>query len=502
MLTPTLFSALTRAAARTLRSPLAGLVALASVAPISGCVVNSGDDRGIVAVEWQPSTGSCAVLGASTVRIRLRQGSSTVREVIGLGCEQRQAEITMPEGRYTLDIRGYTGTGLEVAWTDAVQVEVVGGLRTPAGQLLLSPGQSDAGSVAVAWTVDGTSPSTACAQAGVQNVVVSAVDESQQSFLASVAVPCSDGQATLPNVPAGTRYLQLDGFRAGDPASSPSYGNLSLYGPLTVFAGQTTAVSTPVDIVPLGGTPVGKGNLRMTWTILGEAASTACAKQAISQVNVRVLTSDNLRQEVTSKQVNCTAGTADIDGLAAGSYFIQLDAVGPAAPASWGNINLTGPIQVANGQRTIGSKAIDIGRRTVVSLDWQYDDAGTCASHNHTDVYVEVRSAKQQVIVPMNDPYAQKYCDLVTTDGYTDRVLDMATVEPQCAIPPGAKGLVICNIADATIGVTLSATPAKSKVAAYGGSMLIQQIVQGTHVALPTPIVLKPCGSGAPCTNP
>lgn len=479
------------------------LLVLLGVLP-QGCVVNSGDDRGILAVEWQPSTGSCAVLGASTVRIRLRQGTTTVREVIGLACEARQAEITLPEGRYTLDIRGYTGTGLLVAQTPQVQVQVVGGLRSPSGQLLLGPGADDAGGVAVAWTVGGQSPATACAAAGLANVVVSAVDESQQTFLASVSVPCAEGQATLPNVPAGTRYLQLDGFAPNDPPNSPSYGNANLYGPMTVFAGQTTVVAAPIDLVPLGNVPVGKGNVRVSWSILGEAVTTACAKYGITGVNVRLLMADGSRQEVAATQATCTAGTADVDNVAAGSYYVQIDATGPAAPAAWGNVNLTGPIQVAGGQRTIGNKAIDIGKRTVVSLDWKYEDGGTCASHSHTDVYVEVRRGSQQVIVPMNDPLARKYCDLVTTDGYVDRVIDLAYVEPQCALPPGAKGLVLCNVAssDTTLGVTLSATKSNSKVAEYGGSMLIQQLVPGTHVALPTPILLKPCGSGAPCTNP
>lgn len=493
-----------RKACVTLLSRLASWMLLALVALPAGCVVNSGDDRGILAVEWQPSTGSCAVLGASTVRIRLRQGSTTVREVIGLACEARQAEITLPEGRYTLDIRGFTGTGLLVAQTQQVQVQVVGGLRTPSGQLLLGPGAEDAGSVAVAWTLGGQSPASACAQAGVANVVLSAVDENQAEFLASVSVPCSEGQATLANVPAGTRFLQLDGFAPNDPPNSPSYGNASLYGPLTVFAGQTTVVSAPIDLVPLGSTPVGKGNLRANWTVLGESAASACAKHGLTAVQLRVLMADGSRKEVASVQENCSTGSADVNNLPAGSYYLQLDGVGPAAPAAWGNINLTGPIQIANGQRTIGNKAVDIGKRTVVSLDWKYEDGGSCASHSHTDVYVEVRRANQQVIVPMNDPSARKYCDLVTTDGYVDRVIDLGYVEPQCALPPGAKGLVLCNIAsaDSTIGVTLSATKSGSKLAEYGGSMLIQQIVAGTHVALPTPILLKPCGTGAPCTNP
>ena len=479
------------------------LLGLGLLAMLSGCVVNNGDSRGILAVSWQPSTGSCAVLGATTVRITLRQNGTLIREVSGLLCENRQAEITVPEGRYTLQIRGYTGTGIEVAQTPATTVEVIGGLRSPTGQLLLGPGAVDAGAIAVAWTIDGLSPANGCASRGLQNIVVSAIDDQQQAFLTSVSVPCTDGQATLVNVPAGTRWLQIDGFAANDAPTSPSYGNASIFGPVSVFAGQTTAISGPVDLVKLGGTqPTGKGNVRVSWTVLGQAAASACAAQGLTSVDVRLLSGDGSRKDIAHTVVNCNVGTADLNDIAAGSYYVQIDGIGPAAPAAWGNINLTGPITVSSGQRTIGNKAVDIGRRTVISLDWQYSDGGTCGSHGHGDVYVELRDGTDKVIVPMNDPYAVKYCDLTTADGYVDRVVDMGFLEPQCALPPGAKGLVVCNITGNNIGVTLSATASGSKNATYGGAMKIQQIVAGTHTVLPTPLLLKPCGAGTQCTQP
>ena len=362
-------------------------------------------------------------------------------------------------------------------------------------------GQS--GSIVLAWTVDGQPASSGCATAGLSKVEVLVLSAAKTQVLAKGSAACSAGQLTVSGVPLVTDvWLRVDGYAPNDPAGSPTWGNSPLTGPHTIKANQTVQVAAPVNLVKLSAVvqPTGKGNVYVTWTVKGEQPSAGCSKRSIGNVTVRIL--DDKRAELASLEAPCTAGNATVANVPAGGRYVQIDAAGPAAPAAWGNVNLAGPLNVENGKVTSGTSPIDLDQRSVISLDWAMSNGGTCAGNGVGMVYVEVRNAANQLVVPMSDAWAAKPCALTSADSYDARVIDMGFAQPKCAIPPGAKGLVLCNVPNGGAGVFLTATANGSTVPKLGGSVQIKGFEVGTHIAMLTPALLSPCSGANPCVQP
>ena len=263
------------------------------------------------------------------------------------------------------------------------------------------------GSLSLAWTVAGQPAQSGCAAAGLSKVDILVLDGTKTKIIAKGSSNCANGQATL-SVPAAVgAWVQVDGYSPNDPAGSPSWGNSPLTGPHTITADKEVQIAAPIDLVKLSSvTPSGSGNAYVTWTVAGEAPASGCAKRGISAVNVRIL--DEKRKEIAQLEVPCSTGNATVANIAAGTRYVQLDAIGPTAPESWGNVNLDGPMKIENGKVTSASKAIDIAKRSVISLDWAMANGGSCAGNGVATVYVEVRDANNKLIVPMNDPWAPR----------------------------------------------------------------------------------------------
>lgn len=358
------------------------------------------------------------------------------------------------------------------------------------------------GTLTLEWTVAGQAAQGGCAAVGLTKVDVLVLDATKSKILGKTSASCAGGRASVFVPPATGVWVQVDGYTPNDPAGSPSWGNSPLTGPHSITANKEVQIAAPVDLVKLSSVtpPSGSGNAYVTWTVGGEAPAAGCAKRSISAVNVRIL--DEQRKEIAQLQLPCSAGNATVANIAAGKRFVQLDAVGPSAPEAWGNINLDGPMMIENGKVTSASKAIDIAKRSVISLDWAMANGGSCAGNGVGTVYVEVRDANSKLIVPMNDPWAAKPCSLTSADSYDARVIDVGYAQPQCAIPPNAKGLVLCNAPAGGLGVFLTATPAGSTFAKLGGSMNITGFEAGTHIAVISPLVLSPCSGANPCVQP
>lgn len=384
----------------------------------------------------------------------------------------------------------------------ATSVAMTGCIASEHSTLTAEPiGQT--GAVVLAWTVDGQTAATGCATSGLSKVEVLVLNSAKTQVLAKGSAACSAGQVTVAGVPVITEgWLQVDGYAPNDPAGSPSWGNSPLTGPHTIKANQTVQVAAPVNLVKLSGAiqPSGKGNVYVTWTVKGEQPGVGCSKRGITTVTVRIL--DDKRAELASQQAPCSAGNATVASVPAGSRYVQIDAVGPPAPAAWGNVNLAGPLNVEDGKVTSGAKAIDLDQRSVISLDWAMSNGGSCAGNGVAMVYVEARNAANQLIVPMNDPWAAKPCSLTTSDSYDARVIDLGFAKPQCAIPQGAKGLVLCNVPTGGAGVFLTATSSGATVPKLGGSVQIKGFETGTHIAVLTPALLAPCSAVNACVQP
>ncbi|MSQ84296.1 MAG: hypothetical protein EXR77_15665 [Myxococcales bacterium] len=478
------------------------LVCLSAVAATTGCVVNNHGNQGpALTVRWTTAGGVCSALSVAQVKVNITQANAIKNSIVA-PCDSGEVQIAVATGSYQVQAIGLGATGEQVAVSTVVSVQVIAnGVTTSPTLVLAASAASAVGSLAVGWTVQGQTAAVGCPAAGITKVVVTVFNNAQQKALGAGSVDCKAGQILLTNLELATGvYLQLDGYLATDADGKPSYGNPKMTGEFTLAAATTTAAATPIDLVKLtaGPTATGKGNISVSWTVLGESAATACAKRGLNQVYIRAL--NDKRAELASTVASCQDGAATLAGVPVGTGYVQLDATGPAAPASWGNVNVAGPFVLKDGRVVSPPKAIDIGQRTVVSLDWVFE-SGSCLSTGVQTVFVEVRDSADKVVIPMQDAWAGKPCDLTPLASYDARVLDLGFSQPQCAIPPGAKGLVLCNISGAKIGLHLSGVDAKNQPI-VGGSMQISPITAGHHVALPVQLQLASCTAQAPCKKP
>jgi hypothetical protein len=479
---------------------LAGFTQPTGVLPLGPTVVTSGSIGVAWTIAGDSAIAGCAKRGIHTVVVSVLDETKTVIVASAESqCSAGQLTVNnVPIGVRYLQIDGLTQNNT-VEWGN---VSLYGPIDVPADTLVLVEKPIDlapltralTGSISLGWTVLGTAANTGCAKYGVQTIAISVLDGSGKQVISTGSVPCANGSAIISNVPSGSRMLQLDGLNA---QGQLVVGNDPLTGPFQVTGGTQTVISPAVNLVQLSGA----GGLTLTWTVLGKAPATECAKYELTNVDVRVL-DDQKTQVLASVQVPCKNGTATLSNIPAGARYIQLDGLGPQTADSYGNVLLAGPVQIMANNDAKLANAIDIGKRTVVSLDWAFADGGSCASHQIGSVLVEVRDAGDKVVVPMNDPFAVKPCSISASSTYAQRVVDMGFVQPMCAIPPGAKGLVICNIPGSTIGVTLSGANQPSGAIQFGGSMQVKQIPVGTHIPVATALLLAPCTAGNPCTAP
>jgi len=484
---------------RMLRSLVSVLfLSVLSALCLPGCVVN-GSTRGVLIVRWQTASGTCASNGIQSVRLTFDGvGTHSQIQVPNIPCDLGSQSVSLVEGDYNVHVEGIGPGGATVATSGSQLIAVLGG-STQSSSVLVLGGSTGGGTgaVAVAWTVGGDAALAGCLKNQIDKVVVSVLDESKATILASAQATCTAGQITVTGVAAGTRYLQLDGITT---QNKSTWGNATLYGPFTAVAGATVAISKPIDLTLLQ--PVGGGSVVVSWTIFGQSAAQACAKFGIDKITVSIL-DQSQTQTMGGATVTCSMGSATVSGLVGGSGFVQVDGASAAGQFNFGNAALYGPIQVPGSGSQVIPTSIDlIDLRSTISLDWQFADGGTCGAHNVSTVYVEVRDGANKIVVPMNDPYAAKPCNLSAADANDVRLIDLQFAKPTCAVPTGAKGLVICNVLGATIGVTLSTKDASTGAIAYGGSMQVKQIPPGTHTPIATPVLLAPCSGQNPCTTP
>lgn len=375
--------------------------------------------------------------------------------------------------------------------------------NSPAATPIGGETTSGTASIVVAWTIAGQPASSGCSAKGLTSVDALVLDAAKSKILGKATASCATGQVTVSNLPVvGGVWLQIDGYTPSDVAGSPSWGNDPTSGPFNLIANKLIQVEAPVDLIKLSGgtTYNGQGNVYVTWTVQGKNPATACGTFGISTVTVHV--KDEKKNELAYIEAPCSAGNATIAKVPAGaSRYVQVDVFGPKLPESWGNISLAGPFSVVDAQTTNSPSAIDLDRRSVISFDWAFA-SGSCASKGVGTVHVQVRDSKNNIAVPMTDPWAAKPCELSASSGYDARVIDYAHVTPTCAIPPNAKGLVICNAPAGGIGLFLTGTANGSTYPIVGGSMNVQNFQANTEIDSLTPIVLAPCSGSNPCQQP
>ncbi|MSP91739.1 MAG: hypothetical protein EXR79_08040 [Myxococcales bacterium] len=461
-------------------------------------------NAGAVAVAWtvlgDTAATGCAKHGIKTVMASvLDDQKAKILASVTVSCAAGHASIAnVPPGSRFVQLDGVGASG-KVEYGNLTltgPIQVFANAVTDVQPAIDMARLQAAGAVAAAWTVHGLASIAGCAKYGIKTVALSVLDEKKAKILATVTVPCADGQATVDNVAEGQRYVQLDGF-TGQGANQPEYGNATLYGPVTVLPDKKTAVPVAVDMVKLGAAAA-SGSLSVSWTVQKQAAAAGCAAAKLATVYVTVL-DETKSKALASVQAPCSAGAAKLVDLPAGTRWVQIDAA-PSDGVSWGNLNLAGPIDL-KGDMAL-TQPLDIDLRTVVTLNWKFVDGGSCGQHNVGDLFVEVRDAANKVVVTMKDKDAKKPCVPAADPPHAQRVIDLASADGLCAVPPGAKGLVFCNVSTATLGIAIAGLDMTSKTATFGGSMKIENVKPGTYNQLSTAFELKACSPTNPCTAP
>jgi hypothetical protein len=249
-------------------------------------------------------------------------------------------------------------------------------------------------------------------------------------------------------------------------------------------------------------TRTGGGAVVLSWTVMGEQASVGCAKHGISTVTVSVL--NNKRTLVNAHTtLPCATGKVRLANIPAGPAYIQLDGTTTDKLTYHGNLELHGPLTIVAGADVVISKTLDIGDlRSSIELQWQFANSNTCAGNNIDEVLIEVRDANDKVVVPITAADANKPCELDSGAPTNLRVIDMMFSTPQCNVPAGAKGLVICGITSGRVGVHVSAKDKTTGQIVFGGSMELKGIPSGSHVKSPTKVSLATCTATNVCAKP
>ena len=489
--------------ARLLRLCMQVGLVTALAAPLSGCVVNSSATRGTVVIQWVTGSGyTCSQLGIVSVNTVVTKDGLPYGTFTNGVCSSGSQTIVLGVGTYSITVQGVDATGKVVAQATPGSVYVSGSDTQYATTVILQPVGASTGnsSIAVTWTVAGASPLTGCAQNGIQTVVVSIVDSSKTKVLASAQAACSLGGLKISNLAPMTFYVQLDGYTAQDAQGAPSWGNANLTGPQNLDTATDLSFQNPIDMVKLTGgtTPTGKGDLTVNWTVFGQAAAAGCATYSINNLAVTVFGADKT-QLLATQQVACSAGQVKFSALPAGTRYVQIDEANPPDNNSYGSVNMTGPVTIVSDQ-SIGLQApIDIGQRTIIALPIAFANAGSCAANGVSNVRFKVKG-NDTVIVPFLDADATKPCDLSTAT-YAQRVIDLKNSPPQCAVPAGLQGLVVCNAAGYT-KVTVDAQGLIGNAISFAGELTATPIKDGTLTKLTTALSLQSCSAGDPLCQP
>jgi hypothetical protein len=336
------------------------------------------------------------------------------------------------------------------------------------------------GTIEVQWAVPG-----GCASQGIATVRVRTTRGSIVDAEIS-GISCQKGFQSL-TVSPGVHIVTIEGIsNGGSIIAAASINNVVVDANLTT----TTPIAQLTSQSALG-------TIQLSWTINGSSAVSACNAAGLSKVLITLFDSSKTKVVATG-EANCSSAGANLIGVPSGTGYLQLDGLNANGTATFGNAALEGPIQVQAAATTFLDTPINlVALASVVSLDWQFQDGGTCGSHGSNQVLVEVSNLDNgaKVVVPMSDPDASKPCDIGQNSAYEARTIDLQFSPATCVIPAGAKGLVICGITGSAIGVRISVVDAATNTILYGGSMTIEKIPVASHAPIAVPLYLAPCNT-------
>lgn len=252
--------------------PIAAL--LCAVALLSGCVVSTSANTGILEVRWANDGNDCA--GLTGVRVRVERGGDVYAQSGTLPCSKGFQSFSLEQGTYDIFVQGVAGTG-SVVRSGSMQGQFVeADVNTLSPIIEMFATSTGMGSLRVKWTAAGMSAVTGCAQLGLDTVTASVFNSNFTAVLAQEAAQCEAGEVVIDDIPPGQVWLQLDGRDAQDHAF---WGNIKAHGPLDIYADTVATPTTAQDVVDLRAT------INIPWQF---ANGKTCGGNGVGTVKVEI----------------------------------------------------------------------------------------------------------------------------------------------------------------------------------------------------------------------
>jgi hypothetical protein len=206
------------------------------------------------------------------------------------------------------------------------------------------------GNLTVNWTIASSPNATQCSVYNAQTVSIQ-VFNSNGLQAGSATASCTSLTATISALPVGNYTIQAEVLDVSGGALA------SLAAPVAATINDLATTSETVDFSAASfTTPVaGTGTLTINWTIANSADASLCASHSAQTMSIQIFNASNI-QYGSATTVDCSALTASIVGLPAGTYTIQvqmLDVNGASISS------LVGPLTETLTSGEVTTQAID-----------------------------------------------------------------------------------------------------------------------------------------------
>jgi uncharacterized protein (DUF2141 family) len=251
------------------------------------------------------------------------------------------------------------------------------------------------GNLVVNWTIASNADATQCSTYNAQSIAIQVFNASGLQA-GSTTASCSSLSASINALPVGNYSIQAQLLDVNGGALA------SLSAPVAATINDLATTSETVDFPAAAfTTPVaGTGTLTLNWTIASASDATLCASHSAQTMSIQVFNASNI-QYGAATSVACSALTASIVGLPAGTYTIQaqmLDVNGASITS------LVGPLAETITDGAVTTQAIDFPEDSfgsvttsptagTLSVSWTVAEstaASGCTANNAANIVLQL----------------------------------------------------------------------------------------------------------------
>lgn len=397
-------------------------LACAAFVAVSGCVVILDPIGNDASVEGQwlingatPTAASCASLGITHVRVRVRDGSRIIDPAALVfdcadGGFDTRPNLVLADGTWTLQLVALNADAPSGMVEVSEGPEEIHDTLAEGGHIVLDNvvnfEGTPSGFLAGSWTIDGETPTSArCDALAINEVHLEFLDGSgSPDPLTTLKYPCTDGGFTEPLDPGSYEIRVVAVDLSGNTLA------MAMNETVTIAIGSTTTINggAPVDFSGVSFNPLGTDSaLNATWTIGGLSADDkSCDAVAGTSVDLIFYAADDTTfadGAVVHMGAPCADGAyaSGTPILAAGDYLFraELKATGGAVIS---RVETGSPFTVTAGTPVDLSLDFRLDSSTIHAyLEWEsptvvgsyLDCAGAGVTAMHTEVYFDDGSA-------------------------------------------------------------------------------------------------------------